>query len=93
MQQSLRVKKSKGAATVVIKKEIAHKKINIRTLQVVALEDYMVGKRNRTICSIYLFLMDQVTEEDMREVIKQLSTYDTAGRLQWTRPTMGEVKK
>ena len=50
IQQSLQSQKSKGGTAVAIKKEIAHKALNIKTtLQVVALEVYLVGKRKRTI--------------------------------------------
>ena len=52
---------------MLLKKEIAYKRLNIRTnLQVVALEVYMAEKRKRTIYSIYLPATDQVTEEAMK---------------------------
>ena len=55
--------RSKGRTAVAIKKEVAHKRLNIRTtLQVVAMEIYMAGKINRIICSIYLPPLDQSTE-------------------------------
>ena len=38
----------------------------------VDLEVYLIGKGKRTICSIYLPPTDQVTEEDMRELLEQL---------------------
>ena len=41
-------------------------------LQVVAQEVYLVGKRKKTICSIYLPPTDQVTKEDMRDLLKEL---------------------
>ena len=31
----------------------------------------MAGKRKRTICSIYLLPTDQVTEEDMRDLLEK----------------------
>ena len=47
----------------------------IRTIiQVVALENYLVGKGKRTVCSIYLPPTDQVTEEDTRDLLEQLPT-------------------
>ena len=47
MQQSLYVKEAKETA-VAIKKEIAHKRLNIRTtLPAVALNVYMAGKRKK----------------------------------------------
>ena len=43
--------RSKGGTTVAIKKEIAHKRLNIRkTHQAVALKVHMAGKRKWTIC-------------------------------------------
>ena len=45
--------RSKGGITVAIKKVIKHKRLNIRTtIQVVALEVYLIGKGKRTVCSI-----------------------------------------
>ena len=65
--------RSKGGAAVAIKKEIAHKRPNIRTtLQAVVLEVYMAGKIKRTICSIYLPSTDQVTDKDMRDLLEHL---------------------
>ena len=59
---------SKGGTTVAIRKEIAQKKINLRTtLQAVSLEVYISGKGRRTICSIYPSSVDLVTEEDIRD--------------------------
>ena len=42
------------------------------TLQVIALSVYLVGREKRTICSIYLPSTDQVTEEDIRDLLEQL---------------------
>ena len=51
--------RSKGRTAVTIKKEIAYKRLNIRTiLYLVALEVYMAGKSKRKICSIYLLPTD-----------------------------------
>ena len=51
---------------VAIKKEITHKRLVIRTtIQVVALEVYLIGKGKRTVCSICLPTTNQVTDEDM----------------------------
>ena len=70
MQQTPR---SKEGTAVAIKKEITHKRLNIRTtIQVVALEVYLIGKGKRTVCSIYLPPTDQVIEEDMIDLLKQL---------------------
>ena len=67
--------RSKGGTVVAIKKEITHKRLNKRkTIQVVALEVYLIGKRMRTVYSIYLPPTDQVTEENMRDVLEQLPT-------------------
>ena len=38
----------------------------------VALEIYLVGRRKRTICSIYLHPTDQVIVEDLRDLLEQL---------------------
>ena len=38
----------------------------------VAQEVYLIGRWKRTICSIYIPPTDQVTEEDMRDFLKQL---------------------
>ena len=66
-------RRSKGGTAVTIKKDITHKRVNIRpTIQVVALEVYLLGKGKRIVCSIYLPPTDQVTEEDMRELLEQL---------------------
>ena len=47
--------RSKGGTAVAIRIEIPHKRLNIRTtLQAVALDVYLVGKRKIIICSIYL---------------------------------------
>ena len=67
-------RRGKGGTVVAIKKDITHKTLNIRpTIQVVALEVYLIGKGKRTVCSIYLPLTDQVTEEDMRNLLEQHS--------------------
>ena len=67
--------RSKGGTAVAIKKEIAHKRLNIRTtLQVVTLEVQLVGENKITICSIYLPPTDQVTEEDMTDLLEQFPT-------------------
>ena len=64
----------KGGAALLIKKEITNKRLNIKTtLQLVALELYLVGKRKRTICSIYLPPTDQMTEEDKKGQLEQLT--------------------
>ena len=56
-----------------IKKEITHKRLNVRTtIQVVALEVYLIGKEKKTVCSIYLPPTDQVTEEHKRDLLEQL---------------------
>ena len=58
---------------VAIKKGITHKRLNIKTtIQVVALKFYLIEKGKRTVCSIYLPSTDQVTEEDMRDLLEQL---------------------
>ena len=60
----------KWGTAVAIRKEIAHKRLNIRTtLQVVVLEVYLVEKRKRTICLIYLSPTEQMTEEDMKDFL------------------------
>ena len=65
--------RSKRRTAVAIKKKIAHKRLNIRTtLQTIALELYMAGKRKRTMCSIYLPPTDLVTEKDMKDLLEQL---------------------
>ena len=47
--------RSKGGVAIAIKKEISHKRLNIRTtLQAIALEIQSMGKGKRIICSIYL---------------------------------------
>ena len=51
--------RSKGGTVVAIKKDMTHKRLNIR-------------KGTRTVCSIYQPSTDQVTEEDMRELLEQL---------------------
>ena len=38
----------------------------------VALQVYLIGKGKKTVCSTYLPQTDQVTEEDMRELLEQL---------------------
>ena len=66
-------RRSKGGTIVAIKKKITHKRLNIRTnIQVVALEVYLIGKGKRTVYSIYLLPTDQVTEDDMRDLLEQL---------------------
>ena len=42
-------KRSKGGTSVAIKKEIARKRPNIRTILQIGLEVYLLGKRKRTI--------------------------------------------
>ena len=65
--------RSKGGTAVAIKKKITQKRLNIRTtIQVVALEVYLIGKGKRTVCSFYLPLTDQMTKEDMRDLLEQL---------------------
>ena len=39
----------------------------------VALKVYLVGKGKRTVSYIYLPPIDQVTEEDMRDLLEQLT--------------------
>ena len=47
--------RSKGGTAVAIKKDITHKRLNIiTTIQVVALEVYLIEKGKRTVCTIYL---------------------------------------
>ena len=65
-----RGKRSKGGTAVAIKKDITHKRLNIRTtIQVVALAVYLIEKGKRTVFSIYLPPLDQMTEEVMRDLI------------------------
>ena len=60
--------RSKKGTAVAIKKEITHRRLNIRTTnQVGTLEVHLIEKGKRAVCSIYLPPTDQVTEEDMRE--------------------------
>ena len=67
--------RSKGGVAIAIKKEISHKRLNIRTtLQAIALEIQPMGKGKRTICSIYLPPQDTIREEDIRELMNQLPT-------------------
>ena len=58
---------------VAIKKDITHKRLNIRTtIQLVALVVYLIGKGKGTVCSIYLSPTDQVPEKDMVDLQEQL---------------------
>ena len=64
-------RRSKGGTAVAIKKDITQKRLNIRkTIQVVSLEVYLIGKGKRTVYFIYLLS----TEEDMRELLGQILT-------------------
>ena len=70
-----RVREAREGTAFAIKKDIKQKKLNIRTtIQVVALEIYLIGKWKITVCSIYLPTTDQVTEADMRDLLEQLIT-------------------
>ena len=81
--------RSKRGATVSIINEMTRKKLNIRTtLQVVALEVYMTGKRKRRICLIYLSPIDSGGYERSHGAAP--STYNTSGSLQCRQPTMGK---
>ena len=72
MHQSHQAREAKAIA---IKKKINHRKLNISTtLQVVALEVYLVGKGRKTICSIYFPLLDMIRKEDMLDFTDQLPT-------------------
>ena len=58
---------------IAVRKNITHNRLNLRTtLQVVALEVYLVGRGKRTLCSIYLPPTDQVTEEELRDLLEHL---------------------
>ena len=75
------------------KKEITHKRLVIRTtIQVVALEVYLIGKGMRTVCSIYLPLTDQVTEENMRDFLEQLQAHILLGEFNTPNPLWGSKK-
>ena len=64
--------RSKGETAVAIKKEITHKVLNIRTtIQVVSLEVYLVGKGKRAVCFIHFPLTNQVTKENMKDLLEQ----------------------
>ena len=65
--------RSKGGTAIAVRKDIHHNKINLRTtLQVVALEICLVGRGKRTLCSIYLPPTDQVTEQELIDLLEQL---------------------
>ena len=65
--------RSKGGTAVAIIKEIAHKRLNIKTtLQAIVLVVFMAGKRRRT---IYLPVAELVTEENKRDLLEQLSAH------------------
>ena len=84
--------RSKGGTTKAIKKEKAHKRLNIRmALHVVALEIYMTGKGNVLNISTPNRPDDGGRYERSPGVAP--STYNTAERLQRTQPAKGEVKK
>ena len=82
--------RSKGGATVAIKKEISHKRLNIRTtLQVVALEVYMTEKRKKdNILNISTPHRPTDRETYEKSPGATPSTYDIAGRYQCTQPTV-----
>ena len=64
--------RSKGGTAIAVRKDINHNRLNLRTtLQVVALEVYLVGRGKRTLCSIYLPPTDQITEEELRDLLEQ----------------------
>ena len=60
--------RSKEGIAATIRKEIVHEKKHDTTLRVV----YLVRKRKRTICSIYLPQTNQVTQGDVRDLLEQL---------------------
>ena len=65
--------RSKGGIAVSIRKDIAHKRLNIRTaLQMAVLEVYLVGKGKEQYAQYIYFPTDQVTEEDLRHCLEQL---------------------
>ena len=82
--------RSKGGTVVDVKNEIAHKRLNIiTTFQVVALDVYMSKKRKKTKCSL-LSTPNRLSNRGRYEKPPGTasSTYDTAVRLQCTKPTV-----
>ena len=82
---------NKGRTTIAIKKKITHKRLNIKTtIQVVALEVYLIGKRKRTVC--YISTPNRPGDRGRYERTPGAapSTYDPAGRFQRTQSTMGK---
>ena len=57
-----------NGTAIAIRKEISHKRLTTRTT---ILEVYVVRKRTR--CSIYLPPIDQVTEENMTDLLEQFT--------------------
>ena len=65
--------RSKGGTAIAVRKDIHHNRLNLRTtLQVVALEICLVGRGKRTLCSIYLPPTEQVTEQELIDLLEQL---------------------
>ena len=68
--------RSKGGTAIVVRKDINHNRLNLRTtLQVVALEICLVGRGKRILCSIYLPPTDQITEEELIDLLEQLPAH------------------
>ena len=69
-QQSHQAKESREGQQWNQERNITQKVIIRTILQVqgIALEVYLAEKGKRTICSIYLFLIDQVREDDLRDL-------------------------